>query len=339
MFFTFRSFSVWLFWLVLMLLGGCAARPENQPRDIRLVTVPELEEKTAAPSFLVPEWQQPYNRIGTVRARRKDRGEDIFIEPDPATVYYGRFTFTSGSRTFVNHVYRVHFAKIPFSLIPFHLGAGSNVGLLVVITMDSGQKPILVTIVNTCGCYVAVIPTSYLPKEAYPDNWPEEQQRIYGEILPTRLQMAAPDDSIRITVRPEVHRVMDVQVIPAGQRPSLQPVIALMEPLSNLKALPLPGGGTTSMFYETWPLRGHVKGAIKGWESLLLSLVSLDFYVGMDKEYGDTDESGNPFYTSLKPWNRRSSDMNDFARFLRFHGWNLYSSAPVQPPVVPVPVD
>jgi len=77
------------------------------------------------------------------------------------------------------------------------------------------------------------------------------------------------------------------------------------------------------MFYDTWPLRGHVKGAIKPWESLMLSLVSLDFYVGMDKEYGNTAESGNPFYTSLKPWNRQRSDMNNFAGFLQFHGWKL----------------
>jgi len=43
----------------------------------------------------------------------------------------------------------------------------------------------------------------------------------------------------------------------------------------------------------------------------------------MDKEYGDTHESGNPFHTSLKPWNRHNSDMNDFSGYLRFNGWRL----------------
>ena len=68
--------------------------------------------------------------------------------------------------------------------------------------------------------------------------------------------------------------------------------------LDALKKLPLEDGGLTSLYYSDWPLSGHVKGAIKPWESLLLSVVSLDFFVGMDKEYGDTQESGNPFYTS-----------------------------------------
>ena len=309
--------------LLLIVLTGCAAQQGNRPEDIRLVSVAVPPAKTTAPSFLIPEWQQPYNRIGTVQARRNNGVEQISIDPGSATVYHGRFTFTTESGTFINYVYRVHFQKIPFSLIPFHLGAGSNVGVLVVVTVDKAQRPLLVTTANTCGCYVAVIPTSYLPGSAYPDNWPEQQQRIYGEVLPAHLQMSAPDDRFQVSIRPEVHRVMDVQVIPANYHPSRQTVIAGLQPLSALKSLPLPGGTTTSMFYGTWPLRGHVKGAIKPWESLLLSLVSLDFYVGMDKEYGNTDESGNPFYTSLKPWNRRSSDMNDFAGFLRFHGWKL----------------
>ncbi len=31
----------------------------------------------------------------------------------------------------------------------------------------------------------------------------------------------------------------------------------------------------------------------------------------------------NPFYTSLKPWNRKASDMWNFAHFLQFWGWRL----------------
>jgi len=318
-----RFSTILLLWIVLMFLFGCAVQPGNRPEDIRLVTVAGQPEKMPAPSFLVPEWQQKYNRIGTVRAQQSNGFERVRIDPDSATFYYGEFTFTTEGGTFINQVFRVHFPKIPFSLIPFHFGAGDNVGIIIVITRDRRHRPILVTTANTCGCYVAIIPTSYLSPTAYPENWPRQKQRIYGEVLPTVLQMSTPDDRIRVTVRPAVHRVMDVQIIPTDHRSSQQQVIARLQPLSSLKKLPLPGGGTTSMFYDTWPLRGHVKGAIKPWESLMLSLVSLDFYVGMDKEYGNTAESGNPFYTSLKPWNRQRSDMNNFAGFLQFHGWKL----------------
>ena len=90
-----------------------------------------------------------------------------------------------------------------------------------------------------------------------------------------------------------------------------------------MKQLPLDDGSVSSFYYSGWPLAGHVKGAIKPWESLLLSLVSLDLFIGMDTEYGETAVSGNPFYTSLKPWNRSASDMNDFAAYPRFNGWKL----------------
>jgi hypothetical protein len=54
-----------------------------------------------------------------------------------------------------------------------------------------------------------------------------------------------------------------------------------------------------------------------------MSLISMDFYVGTDKVYEDDGDYGNPFYTSLKPWNREASDMRDFPRFLEFWGWGL----------------
>ena len=116
---------------------------------------------------------------------------------------------------------------------------------------------------------------------------------------------------------------MDVQVVEADLLPAVQRVEARLQPLSALKSLPLAAGRFTSMYYAHWPLAGYVKGAIKPWESLLLSLVSLDLYVGMDKEYEGTVEGAIPFYTSLKPWNRKRSDLNDFASFLQFYGWRL----------------
>jgi hypothetical protein len=41
----------------------------------------------------------------------------------------------------------------------------------------------------------------------------------------------------------------------------------------------------------------------------LLSLPSLDLFVGADKIYADPEVSGNPFYTSLKPLRRDDSNM------------------------------
>jgi hypothetical protein len=56
---------------------------------------------------------------------------------------------------------------------------------------------------------------------------------------------------------------------------------------------------------------------------IFMSLISLDLFVGSDKIYADPAVSGNPFYTSLKPWRRDDSDMWDFPRFLAYWGWGL----------------
>ena len=92
--------------------------------------------------------------------------------------------------------------------------------------------------------------------------------------------------------------------------------------MASLGEIPL-NGTKTSFYHDRGPLKGHVKGSVKPWETLLLSLVSQDLFVGTDKVYGDSEITENPFYTSLKPWNRNSSDMWNFADFLEFWGWRL----------------
>ena len=93
-------------------------------------------------------------------------------------------------------------------------------------------------------------------------------------------------------------------------------------PMDRLDRLPVEDG-TTSFYYSEGLLKGHVKGSIKPWETLFMSLISLDLFVGSDKAYAATAETDNPFYTSLKPWRREDSNMWEFARFLYYWGWRL----------------
>lgn len=309
------------------MLSGCTGLHTPSPSSSELSVIgPSVSADPLAvfaPVFVLPEAGRPYNRIGKVMAQTTTDGEEINIDPEHPVLYSGLFPFSTQKGAYTNLVYRVHFQKIPWSLVPFHFGAGSNVGLLVVVTLSDNGVPLLVTTVNTCGCYVAVIPTTSLPPEDYPRGWNTQRQSVYGEVLPGVLPAYSGDDVLLVKVRSGVHRVMDVQVVSRSSLSKKETARAQMLPLQALHHLVLASGTTTSMYYNCWPLRGHVKGAIKPLESLLLGLVSLDFYVGMDKEYGDTAVSGNPFYTSLLPWNRHASDMNNFAGFLRFWGWRL----------------
>lgn len=311
----------------MAVLSGCAGHRAKLVREQQTVIakMETIESPMAAraPVFVLHGTEERHNRIGRVLALGTGTDATVGIDPDDPVVYADTRSFVTEKERYTNLVYRVHFSDLPFSLIPFHLGAGKHVGILVILTMDARQQVQLVTLAQTCGCYAVSIPTQALPADRYPDNWPTRPLMVFGERLPARLPPIGREELLQVVVRADVHRVMDLRVTPMSAAAAGKASTAALLPLAALKRLPLADGGQTSWYYSGWPLAGHVKGAIKPWETLLLSLVSLDLFVGMDKEYGDTRESGNPFYTSLLPWNRTASDMNDFAAYLRFNGWKL----------------
>jgi hypothetical protein len=280
-----------------------------------------------APAFVVYGHAARYNRIGRPTARKEpDGNQSIFIDPQRPTVYFLRRTFTTEKATYTNLIYRVHFPKIPFSLIPFNLSTGKNVGLIVVVTLNADNLPVLVTTVHTCGCYKAIIPTQYLPREDFPADWSGQGVDVYGEHLPALLKFEGiRTPQILVYLRPDVHRVMDLGVRDL-QDLSADPFRTIpmkVEPLDRLEHLPMQNSETSFYYPDGVLMKGHVKGALKPWETLLLSFISLDPFVGTDKDYADTAQTGTPFYTSLKPWRREDSNMWYFGRFLHYWGWRL----------------
>jgi len=320
-------------WLLLaaaaLLFIGCAHHQPLPSEPFHWVYQTDSSADTAtvnwAPAFVAYGHADKFNRIGSPAVRQQGDDEEIFIDPEVPVVYFMQRTFTTKKASYTNLIYRVHFPKVPFSLIPFNLTAGKNVGILVVVTLNADNLPVLVTSVGTCGCYKAMVPTDYLPKDAFPEDWQGVNQDIYGERLPDLLHFkGVPAPRIMVFLRPGVHRVMGLEVR-SGEDLSSGPfrIIPMkMEAMERLDRLPT-GDGATSFFHNEGVLKGHVKGSVKPLESLFMSLLSLDLFVGTDKAYADTAETGNPFYTSLKPWRRDDSNMWDFARFLRYWGWRL----------------
>jgi hypothetical protein len=319
--------------LAMVALAGCAHQwPLPQEERLALYAPAASEDIDTplwrnAPLFVAHGSEKPYNRIGTPTATYDNYGrEKIFVDADRPTIYTQVRHFTTDRGAYTNLIYRIHFSAIPFNLLPFNLTAGRNVGLLVVVTLDSAQHPVLYTSVHTCGCYKAFTPTSYLPESRYPEDWPQGMVKVYGEELPARLDltgMTAP--RLMVSLRPQVHRVMDLRIIDGGAMSAGSGYDVLPAPLvpaETLQNLPL-NGHTTSFFHKDGVLKGHVKGSVKFWETLLMSWASLDFFVGTDKAYADPAETDNPFYTSLKPWNHDESNMWYFGKFLAFWGWDL----------------
>lgn len=320
-----------LFIALTIIVTGCAHHQKLPPEEVHTIYVTKGEEPAMlnryAPVFLTYDHRREYNRIGRPAARFDEKGEEIiYVDATKPVIYYLEQEFSTEHGKYTNLVYRIHFPKVPFSIIPFNLTSGNNVGVIVVITLDSQQRPVLVTTVGTCGCYVVIVPTTYLPPESLPENWQETTLEVYGEKLPSVLDYEKKEHpKLLVHLRPGVHRIMDLEIVEAADLSHPGSFFAIQAPLesvSDLERIPL-DGETTSFYYDFGPQKGHVKRSMKFWETILLSLVSWDFFVGADKSYGDNDKYENPFYTSLKPWNRKASDMSDFAGFLQFWGWRL----------------
>ena len=195
----------------------------------------------------------------------------------------------------------------------------------MVVTLGEDDQPLLFTLVHTCGCYLAFIPTSALPEESWPLGWNKERQTIYGESLPSFLDLGDefPDNrQIKVKIRSGAHRVMDVWLGDADS--IIQPsVTASFQPLDNLMKLPFEDDLSTSFYEESGSREGHVKGSFKPRERLWMSWWAFAWNIGQDKYLGKDKQDGPVFYTSLKPWARDDSDMRDFAKFLKYWGWGL----------------
>ncbi|BCS96724.1 hypothetical protein DSLASN_23560 [Desulfoluna limicola] len=316
--------------LLLIILASCTTLPKHPQEDNRVaftVRGGETLLSRHAPVFVIENPGASHNLIGTPGATLTPGDkETIYTDPSRATVYAEERPFTTPKGSYTNLIYRVHFENIPGGFMPYYLGKGKNVGLLVVVTLNSGHEPMLYTTVHTCGCYLAFVPTSYLPEDSFPDGWKRGRQAVHSENLPGYLthNASSPNQGkTMVLLRNDTHRVKDIWRVDTDSLPDYRRIHAEVLPLSSLESLPLERGGTTSFYETSGPRTGYVKGSQKSRERLFMSWWAFDWRIGEDKKLGVTKEDGVQFYTSLKPWARDASDMRDFPAFLRHWGWNL----------------
>lgn len=312
---------------LVLVLGACAAPQVKLGPQNSLVYVAAGSDRAAelAPVFVVADPHHAFNRIGAPAVAENDRGEAVVsVAPDTPAIYTEKRKWQGRLGTYTNYIYRVHFREVPFSLLPFHLTAGRNVGLLTIVTVDERQRPVLVTTLHTCGCYLAMVPTSYLDQAAYPDDWDRAGQNVFGERLPGVLQYN-PESRQKITVslRSGVHRVMALTLHPLEGYSGPNLVEVPLLPMSALEQLEADTGGFRSLFVAAGERQGYVEGSFKPWERLLIGWWALDWRVGEDKKLGISKDDGPVFYTSLKPWARQASDLRDFGGFVAYWGWRL----------------
>lgn len=310
--------SLFLSLMLSCFLNACASYSLDEERSQQLSLQTGLEGSGLiadnAPILRIYDASQNFNKVGTVRAKASG---GVWVDPQIASFYADKMDFTVGEHRYKNLVYRVHFSEIPFSIFPFHLASGKNVGLIFIITLNENDEPILFTTTHTCGCYKAILPTTYTPESFYPEGFSSDELPVYGETLAPLISLSETSSRICIAIRPNQHRVMDVSACHGSNFKT-----ANLLPLNHLVALPTENG-SVSLYHEEGIMEGYVKGSVKMWESLLLSWPSLDFFVGTDKAFPSLEGSSNTFYTSLKPWQRERSDMSNFPEFLSYWGWKL----------------
>lgn len=324
-------FRQYFIFLLLITLSSCAYPRQPVPGNERLAYV--LDDASSrlaqfAPVFVVENSEKLYNRIGTPRAFLGKNGlAGVNVDPEQPSIYAEQRSFVTDRASYTNLVYRIHFKEVPATLVPFQLSAGKNVGLFVIVTLNDAGRPVLYSTVHTCGCYLAFVPTSFLPRESYPEGWPNDKQVVYGETLPVFLNLSGASDfyqeKIVIALRDGSHRVMGVALRGVGMFKSFNVEKMKLYSLGSLERLPLNSGGLVSFFEETGSRRGYVKNTSKPRERLLMSWWAFDWRVGEDKKLGQGKNEPPVFYTSLKPWARDKSDLRDFKTFLEYWGWRL----------------
>jgi len=279
-----------------------------------------------APTLRIVDAEHRYNRIGTpmlypgllfgVKAR---------VDPEVPAAFVERREDRIAGRPVIQLVYRVHFEKIPLRFSRYFFEAHRNPGLIVMLTSDAETGELLfASTVHTCGCYLAIVPTDAVDPAWLPEDWPAEQ-RLFGQRLPGRLSAQAVARGLRITVESKSHRVTAMEAGPLAADADRSVELPLV-PMTQLEALPIQGsdGQTGSFYYTGGPLRGHVRGSWNPWEGLtLFGLISLDPTVGMDKQFGDPELTGTPFYTILWFWQHERSRLDRMDVLLRTLGFRL----------------
>ena len=269
-----------------------------------------------SPVVIANGTQKSLNKLGTVRACGHTADSTVSVDPTRPAMYHEVAEFATERGSYRNHIYRLHFEKVPVG----HLAMGKNVGLFVIVTENETNAPVLITTVHTCGCYAAIVPTSYLPAECLPAEWCPAEQDVYGEQLTGLLEMSGLDLHRwrpEIELKADSHRVQSITNTQSGWDTTR------LLPMNDLLYLPVEDG-TVSMFHgeDDGDRQGYVRGSLKPGGQALMGWWT-EPYIGRDKALGDEVATGTRFYTSVNPFKRDASNLWHFGRWLENRGWRL----------------
>lgn len=220
---------------------------------------------TYAPVFEV-ETTGDYDRPGALRwSGAAHPLPDISVPAVYRRIAYTRY----GGRTLVQLVYTIWFSERPADKA-FDILAGGLDGLVWRVTLSPQGEPLVFDTMHPCGCYHMFFPTPLA--EALPSPEPGDEWAF----MPASLPKVGAGQRIRLHIATRSHYLTDVGVEADG-------VAAArgygMRDENELRALPLPGGGSRSLYgadalvagsergerFLFWPMGIPSAGAMRQW--------------------------------------------------------------------------
>lgn len=251
------------------LLDAAELRALLDPAAADPLGVPPLDDvardrllATFAPVLVIDE------RDGNDRPGRPVFGPGNTLGFAPAPVVFGRIAFTRfDGATHVQLVYTVWFA----ARVPAYPGdplAGTLDGVLWRVTLDHDGAPLVFDAIHACGCYALFVPTARLA--ARPRAATLDEQAL----VPATLPALAPGTRVAVHLAAGTHHIHAVRAAEPGVGNGYRIGVD-----DALRSIPLPGGGTRSLYGPDgivdgtqrnerllfWPLGIRDAGAMRQW--------------------------------------------------------------------------
>lgn len=228
-------------------VAALLARAGTHPLRTPEFSEEELDRifSTYAPVFEL-ETGGAYDRPGALKWEAPGRLALDSTRP----MVYRRLAYTRGGRdTLVQLVYTLWFSERPASG-SYDILAGRLDGVVFRVTLAPDGEPVLYDSIHPCGCYHMFFPTP----RAQPVSAPAK--RVEWAFVPATLP--AVPDSTRVVVRVATRTHYLVDVAPDAGAPA--GITYAFEDEDNLRSLPVPGGGHSSIYAPNGLVEGTERG-------------------------------------------------------------------------------
>ena len=184
---------------------------------------------------------------------------------------YQRIAFTRyGGKTLTQLVYAIWFPERPAQHF-IDLLSGQLDGVIIRITLDERGVPLLVDSIHACGCYHLFFSTPHLRARAAP------QADMEWAFVPAPLPALRAGQRLQVRLAPATHYLLDIRLFDGAAGGG--DVRYALHDDSELRSLPLPGGGYKSIFgadgiiagsergerFFFWPMGIASPGAMRQW--------------------------------------------------------------------------